>query len=352
MHIVSKREVFLKNYTTKPVSEEEYLRWNKINDQSPQGSIYSSVDYLDILCTVTCGKFDIIGVYNNDELVGGIALYEKQIKRKKIISDRLLLFYNGIIIKRYKSKYPYKNISRHTKICDAILNYFDSADYHYVQIHNREALKDVRTFLDRGWNVRPNYSIVVPIHDTDNLWNRIEQNQKRLIKRCSMENTEIIINDDFERFYEMHVDTHYRKGSPVYLEKKNFQRYFELLKKKNLVRLYQLKLNNEKIIASQLVLVGRHSVTHTVCAAADPDYLSMGSTPFLRYKAFEDLSQSGYKYNDLTGAALNEVTRFKAQLGGELVSTFILVKGPSFPYKIAAKLYETLTSHIFKMKRL
>jgi hypothetical protein len=86
------------------------------------------------------------------------------------------------------------------------------------------------------------------------------------------------------------------------------------------------------------VLLNDHPVTHTVCAAADQEFLNLGATPFLRWKVFEDLSESGYKANDLTDAALNPVTRFKGQLGGDLESTYVLTSPGTFGYRFGESL--------------
>jgi hypothetical protein len=77
-------------------------------------------------------------------------------------------------------------------------------------------------------------------------------------------------------------------------------------------------------MATQLVLLGPHSVCHTVSAATDKEHLKSGVTAFLRWKAFEHLAALGYAGNDLTDAQLNPVTHFKSQLGGDLHMNLIL----------------------------
>jgi hypothetical protein len=82
-----------------------------------------------------------------------------------------------------------------------------------------------------------------------------------------------------------------------------------------------------KVIASQLVLTCAHPLSHTVSAAADPEYLNLGVNAFLRWRAAESLAAAGHTANDLTDAALNPVTHFKSQLGGDLVMCHV-VEGP------------------------
>ena len=52
--------------------------------------------------------------------------------------------------------------------------------------------------------------------------------------------------------------------------------------------------------------------------------LNQGINSFLRWESFCHLNRMGYASNDLTDAALNSVTRFKSQLGGELKVHFFI----------------------------
>jgi hypothetical protein len=79
-------------------------------------------------------------------------------------------------------------------------------------------------------------------------------------------------------------------------------------------------------MASQLVLLGSHPVCHTVSAGTDSEYMKSGVSAFLRWKSFERLSEMGYKGNDMTDAALNPVTHFKSQFGGDLHLNLVLTK--------------------------
>jgi hypothetical protein len=124
----------------------------------------------------------------------------------------------------------------------------------------------------------------------------------------------------------LHLETHERKGSPLYLPYDKYKVYYDRLRSQNLCSLFNAHEENGKVVSSQLVLLGPHPVTHTVCAATDEEFLNSGVSAFIRWMVFEDLSAQGYKGNDLTDAALNAVTRFKSQLGGELQLCIDLVK--------------------------
>lgn len=325
---------------TKYLIEPEFELWAKFVADSPDGSIYSTPEYLDALCEATGGHFKILAALQGDDIVGGVCLYEESSLFGKYISPRLLLYYNGIVLRDYETKFPSQKTSRHLKIISDIEEKLQQEKYASIMLKCRSSFTDARIFQMAGWNVKVTYTYVVYCDDLDNAWDRIEQNIRRLIKRCIEQGIVITEDNDFDSLYRMHIQTHDRKGSPIYLPYEKFKRYFEKLKSHNLCRLYHARLPNGKSISSQLVLIGSHPVTHSVCASADEDYLSSGASAFLRWKVLEDLSKHGYRANDLTDAALNPVTRFKSQLGADLQLCLVLTK----PEKYMFRLNRTLKS--------
>ncbi|MFQ5499367.1 MAG: GNAT family N-acetyltransferase [Candidatus Zixiibacteriota bacterium] len=327
---------------TAPLPESRFDEWNRLVAGSPQGSIYSTSMYLDTLCRATGGSFRIIASSKGDNLVGGIGLYETSTAYGPSVSNRLLLYYNGIVLRDYKSKYPSQEASRQIETLTALERYLLRCGYPHILIHNRSTVTDLRPFCANGWTIRPGYTYVVPLVDMDAQWGRVEQNLRRLITRCENNNITFTDDDDFDSFFRLHYQVHQRKGAPLYLSRNTFRIYFDSLRAHNLCRLFQARLPDGRSVAAQLVLTGDHPVSHTVCAGADGHYLNTGCTPFLRWKSFCALAKLGYRANDLTDAALNSVTRFKSQLGGTLEATSVISHTGSRAYRIDRSLRSAL----------
>lgn len=305
------------------LTESDYPAWTQLVDASPHGSVYNLPTYLDVLCGAAGGKFAILGIERHDELVGGVALYEMPHRLGSVISNRLLLQYNGIVLARHDTKYPSERTSREIQLMTALATHLDEHPALRMLFHNRSPLSDWRAFRAQGWSVTPSYTYIVPIADLDKQWEQVERNLRRLINRCGKEGYQYDEADDFAAFFALHSATHDRKGAPIYLPKPAFERYFTRLRAAGLARLCHVRLpNSEQIIASQLVLHSAHPVTHTASASADPQHISSGANPFLRWQAFKSLAAAGYAANDLTDASLNPVTHFKSQFGGDLTTNW------------------------------
>jgi len=313
--------------------ETEYDPWRQLVATSDQGSTYALPEYLDALCEATGARFRIVGVFVDDQLVGGVPLYERRSRAGEYVENRLLLYYNGIVLRLPPKKSPAEQTSQTLAALVTLENHLASRSYARLLLHNRSTLTDLRPFLTTGWRVKLSYTYVVPLRDLSAQWDRVDHNLQRLIRRCERASVTYREDTDFDTLFRLHLQTHERKGSPLYLPERAFKRYFERLHALGLARLGHACLER-KPIASQLVLTGPHPVSHTVCAGADEKYLQMGASAFLRWHAFAALARDGFIANDLTDAALNPVTRFKSQFGGELTPTWSIARADSLGFRL------------------
>jgi len=297
--------------------ETEFPEWNRLVTDSPNGSVYARPEYLDALCTAGGGQYRILAVRQGDTMLGGIGLYERDTRMGRLISPRLLLYYNGPVVGQHDGKYPSEQTARTIKILATLEAALRGRSYGSMVLKPRPGLLDLRAFIAAGWQAHPGFTYVVGISDLTKTRSLIEQNLRRLIDRCGHEGFTVTADDDFGGFFQLHSGTMQRVGSQVYLPESAFRSYYEALAHQGLIQLFHARRPSGEVIASQLVLLG-HSVTHTVVAGADPEYLKSGVTAFLRWNVFARLAALGHTANDLTDASLNPVTHFKSQLGGAL----------------------------------
>lgn len=324
---------------------EEFAEWHELVSRSPHGCVYAEADYLEALASVTGASFRIVGVRRAETLVGGVALYEtRSALRGHHAGPRLLLYYHGPLFAPYDGRYPSQETAQVLESQGALLDYLTTLGFDSITFKSRSTVRDVRAFLSRGWRTAPSYTYVVPVDDLRQQWQRVEGNLRRLIKRCTEADGLAFTDDaDFDSFYRLHALTLGRRSVPTYLPGLAFRRFVERLRAAGMARLQHARLPNGTAIASQLVLLGRHPVSHTVCAGMDPAHARLGASAFLRWRGFETLAGLGYRANDLTDAALNPVTHFKSQLGGNLELALVLNAPPSPRLRVAQAIEQALT---------
>jgi hypothetical protein len=331
--------------------DSELDAWCAVLGRSAQGSVYGRPDYLAALCEATGASFRVIGVFLNDRLVGGVPLYERRQRAGTLIANRTLLYYNGIVLDLPTKKFHSDQTAQLQSVLAALERSLAGAGYAHVTLHNHGSLTDLRPFLARGWQSALSYTYVVSLADLTQQWERVDQNLRRLIRRCERDGVSYREDTDFDALFRLHWQTHRRKGAPLYLPETAFRRFFERVQRHGLARLGHAVLD-DKVIASQLMLAGPYPTSHTICAGADEDYLRLGASAFLRWHAFRALHRDGYLANDLTDAALNPVTRFKSQLGGDLTPTLSVSRTDSWLYRMLGTARHLRTGLQQRLRRL
>lgn len=303
--------------TARFLEPDAYAAWNDFVAESPDGSPYANTTYLDSFCEAAGGTYRVLVAEQGGSLLGGVALQERAGRWGTVVEPRLMLQYNGFVLRAPQSKYPSTVTAQDVKILRTLSEVIRDQNYARCLLKSR-TLTDGRVFDELGWRNWSTYTYLVPLRDLEAQWDVVDKNLRRLVGRGEREGLVVTDDDDFDRFFELHWDTHRRKGAPLYLPEAAFRRYFQELRGQGLCRLFHARTSNGNSIAAQLVLVGDHEVTHTVSAAADPEKQKLGANPFLRWRVFETLAKEGFAANDLTDATLNPVTHFKSQLGGQL----------------------------------
>ena len=309
------------------LGEDEHPAWSAFVAASPTGSVYSLPVYLGALAAAAGGRVRVLAARRGDELVGGIALYERATRIGVIVRPRLLLYYNGLVLRKEATRYPSERTAREVKTVDALAEALEALGLRRAEIRTRGGFGDARPFQARGWTATPSYSYVVPLDDLEAQWGRVEQNLRRLVGRCDREGYAVSDDCAFDAFFALHAGTHERKGAPIYLPAGAFRGYYETLRAAGLARLYAARSPAGEIVSAQLVLLG-HPVTHSVAAGTAPEAARSGVTAFLRWKVFEQLAAEGSVANDLTDATLGPVAHFKAQLGARLEQALVVERSP------------------------
>jgi Acetyltransferase (GNAT) domain len=308
--------------------------WANLVGSSPEGSVYSLPRYLDALCDAAGGRFVILGAKQGDELVGGVALYENDSRHGPYVAPRPLLYYNGPVLRPGRSRYPSERTAWDRKTLSALEREVGARHYARVTFACSPSFRDVRPFLNAGWSAAPQYTYVLDASDPAGQWSRVEQNLRRLVRRCEREGVRLSTDDDIETFVHLHVRTMARKGRDPYLPPAGFRSFFTALRAAGLGRLFHAQSSDGTILASQLVLVGPGGRCHMAAAATDGAAQGSGASAFLRWKALEAIGAAGGASVDLTDATLNSVTHFKSQLGGELRMLLVLDAPRSLSYRL------------------
>lgn len=333
--------------SVRQIRTAEHEQWKQVLASAPEGSPYLLPEYLSAIAKATDRPTPtLIGIFENEtDLVGGIGLYRYPVTFGEAASSRLMLYYNGPFLRPAKASVPYRREQYRRRLHTLLESYLRELDLQFIRFKARDVECDYRHFIAKGWQAKPVYSYVVDLRNLDAAWDRIDNNLRRLIRRCDTAGMQFHTNGSFDSFFAMHFDTHKRKGAPLYLPRERFRNFVEEIVNRGQAKLFQVSLETGEPIASQLVLCGHHPVAHTICAGAYEVHQQSGCNALLRWRVCQWLASKGHHAVDLTDAHNPEVAKFKSQLGAELVCA-MQVELPPSPAYVAATQSKDITNRV------
>jgi hypothetical protein len=238
------------------LAEEHYDDWDRfVEGQQRTGSIYSTARYLDILCRAAGGSFSVVAVRDGSSFLGGIGLYHRRVHGRSVISPRMLLYYNGPVLRDDLLTFE-GDSSRRLRCFEMLCAGLGQLQEDSITLHCLDGYQDFRPFIQKGWQASPSYTIVVPIADSGQLWDRLHKNARRLSRRAESAGCTVAPDNDFDAFYRAHEEVHQRKRSQLYLPKESFRRFVEELVVARLGVIFTARLASREPAAAPHGLLG------------------------------------------------------------------------------------------------
>lgn len=337
----------MSSFTVRYLEASEYQIWDRFVEDSPQGTIYSSILWLSL----SGMPFKVLGCFDgNNELVGGISFTESRRYGFKRITSPLLTPFQGILLKEDpQSKMPRK-ISRRATIVDSIIRKLEE-DYDEISFHNHITFDDIRQFSWSGYSISVRYTYILDSSTRDVLWDNLDTDQRREIKSASKHGISVEIGEaeydiyDFDRIHQL---TFARRERKCPIPTDYLVRLYRGLKGANRCRMYFACNSSSKLVSAD-IFAWDTKRAYGLMSASDPLLIrnNRNAAAMVHWTAFESLSET-FSEIDFVGANTPGVTDFKRRFGGELRHYFGVSKTIS-PY---LKLYKGLKGCARRVKNL
>jgi lipid II:glycine glycyltransferase (peptidoglycan interpeptide bridge formation enzyme) len=307
---------------------DEYKQWESFVDDSPQGTICSKHVWLNSVCN----KFNIVGCFRDDLLLGGICFEEATVAGLKIIRNPLLTPFIGIHFANNSGMNPNKRASLEKDILNQTLIFLEN-NYKRVVINNHYSIQDIRAFNWRDYQTIVRYTYIVDLKNIDVALEKIESRTKYEIRKCEKNNINVISSKETDTFYELLNTTYKRKGLKCPVSKNRIKNIFKTLKSISKCKMY-FAFDSEENLLSAIFIIWDKDTAFYLMGANNPDFRKYGAANLLLKTAMEDLAKRGIKFFDLCGANNAGISLFKRGFGGELKVYYRTEKVVSFPLKI------------------
>lgn len=310
----------------KIIKNKDYEKWDRIVKSSKYGSIFHTIDWMNIIeKNYNISKLPI-GIYVNDELVGIFpSFFSKKMHFKLLMSpqQRCSTPYGGPVLSKAIS------VSRVMKSYDSFIK--EIFNPNYIDIKFLYDIKlDSYTLSSLGFNVENRYTYLLNIGKSENeLWKNLRRSCKQSIKKAIKNNIEIIedeVKDEYiNEYYKMVIDTWKKTNQRPLLKKKMYKDILREFIKNGRVKFFLAKYNGN-IIAGVIRLCFNKKL-YAFDRASYRKYYKICPNNLLDWHVLKWANKNGFNLYDFVGAQVPSIAHYKAGFGGKLTSYLYIYKG-------------------------
>ncbi|MBT6048543.1 MAG: GNAT family N-acetyltransferase [Candidatus Scalindua sp.] len=311
------------SYTTRYITNEEYKEWDELVLQSPNYSIFDTTLWLGTLTSILKCDIKILGVFKENNLVGGIAL--NIIKRFgiKIAKTPPMSAFNSChyVLKetQHKDKLGNKIQNILAVIADRLQN-----DFHYAIVTNHPDFKNVNAFKWKGWRQNILYSYSVQLNNVD--LSLISASKRRQVKKAQKKLIAVEEIRDIVPVYDIIEQTYIRQNLKCPLTLDEMTDIYKKIKN-NIVILAAKEPANGKCIAVDIAIIDcKRKYAYSLINAYDFESADSGANSLVLWEGIEFFKNKGLEIFDLGEAGELSKSSFKGQFYTELVPYYQVSK--------------------------
>ncbi|ODS31694.1 MAG: FemAB family protein [Candidatus Scalindua rubra] len=321
-------------YTTRYLTIDEYKEWDALVLQSPNYSVFDTTLWLDTLSSVLNCEIKLLGVFEEENLIGGVAFDVIKKYGMKIAKIPPMSVFNSCHYVPRETQYKERQRKHIHNIVASIVERLQN-DFHYVVIANQHEFKDIRGFLLKGWSQNILYSYIVYLNKID--FSLISPSRRKWIKKAQKK---LIVTEeikDVTPVYDIIKHTYIRQGikCPLPLDKMS-----EMFKKisNNIVILAAKEQKNDKYKAVNISVVDyKKNGVYGLFNGFLLETPDSGANSLLQWKEIEYFKDKGFEFFDLGEASIPSKASFKGEFYSDLVP-FYRVSKSSLPFSIVWRL--------------
>lgn len=326
----------MKNLIVREIGPQEVHNWDRFVTESPTGTIFSNSSWMRVLNNSPNGTSFILGVFDKEEIVGGLLCFESKKGPIKILGHPPMTPFNPIIVKSNMSKRFSKIEKRLKQIISAITEYLVKK-YNYISIFLTPHFLDIRPLLWNGWQPYVNYTYEIDLHDVDQLWNQIDKNAKYEINKAKKNGLKISNDKEEEEFYNLYDKTFQKQNLNPPISLDFFKNLVKIIIQEKKGKLY-FASNNEDVVVASALVVWDDKKAYYLMASSDP-IVKVGAPSFLLWNIIVDMSDR-FKSIDLVGANTPHIIKFKREFSTSLVPYYSVEKFSSVFIKFIYNIYK------------
>ncbi|MFQ5787156.1 MAG: lipid II:glycine glycyltransferase FemX [Thermodesulfobacteriota bacterium] len=265
--------------------------WDDFVEKSEQGTLFSSSIWARILNKYPDGNAKIIGVFDNNKLIAGMQVFERERSFLKIMAYPPLTPFTTPIFENIRGL--------------ILLRKYLENKYHYIALQLEPSIKDINEF--RGWANKKLYTYEI---DTKK---RLEENFSKAVRyefrKAEKKGIVVEKSNDIEKFIDFYEETFQRQNLSVPINTDFIKEMFKILKEENKCELFMTQYSGALIVFD-------HRKAYYLMASSK--YPNFSSSYLVLKEVIKEIS-ARFEKLDLVGANIPRIAKFKRKFATKLV---------------------------------
>jgi len=309
-------------YCVKRLSEDDYDLWDDLIEQSERGTVFHRTQWLK--------SFDrdlaVVGCYDEaGTLVGGIPLSYQRLAGMTIARPPYLTPYLGpVIFRKNEGKY-HRALTVEKEVIFALLDRITKWS-NFIRIPLSPNHYDIQPFKLNGFrHVDIEYTYVVKLDDMDRVWNEMDQDKRRKIKKGYGEGLSCELSDNLDHFFPLwdhSLRAHDKRAAPMRVQE--VRSWYKALTTKSRTKLLEIKDSAGRIHAGA-ILVWDHKRSYYLLSGMNRDIASHNAMALLIWECMRFCHEAIHMAEfDFDGSDVPSVETFFRGFGGWLMPRYMV----------------------------
>jgi hypothetical protein len=292
----------------KTLESGEYHKWNSFVESSPQGDVFCHSWWLE---AITKSHFKIIVLIENNEIVAGmpIAFDDRNYINQPPVTRTL-----GILYKPQGNLSEYKKASDQRKWLTALVEQLPLENFIQMMMHHN--FTDWLPFRWKGFKQTTRYTYIIDYKGKtiDDLWNNVEKDKRRVVRRATENGFRVEESDDFALLYHFECLSYERQGLKFRLHFADLRLLDDAIKRNNNRKILMVSDKSNRIHAMAYVAFNSKSA-YGLLSGSEPKYRKQGGHTLLMWELVKYFYNK-VEYFNFGGSDIKSIEAYIRGFGG------------------------------------
>jgi hypothetical protein len=307
----------------------QYDQWNSFVDESPQGDVFCYSWWLE---AITKSDFKILAIFENNEIVAGMPLAFDAGSKVNIPPLTRTL---GVLFRKPQYQSERKQSSVERKWLQELLKYMPLNDFAQMCTHHN--FTDWLPFRWNGFSQTTRYTYIINYSNKtiDDLWNKIELETRRIIRKATENKIKVEITDDFELIYKYESMTFERQGLKFGIPFNDLKLLDDAAKQRGNRAVFKAVDSTGKVHAALYVAFNQKSA-YALLSGGDPELRNLGGHTLVMWEAVRYFRDKTGFFN-FGGSDIERIEGHLKGFGGTLTPYFLIYNEKMVPERNSAR---------------